>query len=55
MKPGGVTWIYDMYSDGIRQAFEEIIGSSPFREYEMSRVRYSKWGPGGGLLKIELR
>ena len=55
MKPGGVTWVYDMYSDGILQAFEELIGLSPFREYEMSRVKYSKWGPGDGLLKIELR
>ena len=55
MKPGGVTWVYDMYSDGILQAFEELIGLSPFREYVMSRVKYSKWGLGGGLLKIELR
>ena len=55
MKPGGATWVYDMYSEGIQQAFEELIGSSPFREYEMSRVNYSRWLPGHGLLKIELR
>ena len=29
MKPGGVSWVYDIYSDGIQQAFEELIGSSP--------------------------
>jgi ubiquinone/menaquinone biosynthesis C-methylase UbiE len=55
MKPGGVTWVYDLYSDGIRQAFEELIGWSPFLEYEMSQVNYSRWMPNHGLLKIELR
>ena len=55
MRPGGVTWVYDIYSDGIQQAFEELIGFSPFRAYQMSQVKFSRWMPGHGLLKIEMR
>ena len=55
MKPGGVAWVYDVNSPGIKQAFEELIGSSPFGEYDMSEVSYSQWMPGHGLLKVELK
>ena len=50
MRPSGVTWVFDMYSPGIQQAFEELIAFSPFTTYTMSRVKYGRWA----LLKIAM-